>query len=174
MAKIWHEFFCTSTHLVPCGIAEPMPTANRPLLAYGTLRDPEVLALVLGYVPDPATVLAVEAPDCRAVFYPGRSYPALLRVIGETAPGTLLMALSDADLAALDSFEGKEYARGPIEIIVNGAPVTADVYWPVANISPDAERWSLPAWVVRHKAAFMATETAAVAELRQRPLPDKR
>jgi len=154
-----------------------MPTANRPLFAYGTLRDPEVLALVLGYSPDPATVLAVEALDCRTVHYPGRSYPALLRMVGEVAPGTLLTALTDADLAALDGFEGTEYSRGPIEIIVNGVPVAADVYWPVAAITPDAERWSLAAWVARHKAAFMATETEAVAELRQRrtaPLPDKR
>jgi gamma-glutamylcyclotransferase (GGCT)/AIG2-like uncharacterized protein YtfP len=147
-----------------------MPTTKRPLFVYGTLRDPDVLLLVLGHLPDPATVVTARALDCRCVYYPGRTYPALLQAPGETAPGTLLTALTGADIAALDSFEGEEYSRRSIEIIVNSVLVTADVYWPVATISPDAESWSLPVWVARHKAAFMATETQSVAELRRRPV----
>jgi hypothetical protein len=153
-----------------------MPITTRPLFVYGTLRDPDVLSLVLGATPDPATVIAAEAPDCRTVYYPRRSYPALLPLIGATAPGLLLTALTAADLARLDGFEGPEYSRGPVEIIVSGARSSADVYWPVATISPEAENWSLAAWTARHKTAFMDTETQSAAELRQRlavVLPDK-
>ena len=154
-----------------------MLTTTRPLFVYGTLRDPDVLRLVLGAMPDPATVLLADAPDCRAVYYPERSYPALLPLIGATAPGLLLTGLTPADLTVLDGFEGSEYARGGVYVIVSGVRSSADVYWPVATISPEAESWSLAAWVARHKAAFMGTETQSVAELRQRlavVLPDKR
>jgi gamma-glutamylcyclotransferase (GGCT)/AIG2-like uncharacterized protein YtfP len=143
-----------------------MSTANRALFVYGTLRDRDVLALVLGHAP--GTTLEARAPDCRVVFYPGRSYPALLRGRDGAAEGLLLTDLSEPDFAVLDAFEGDEYVRGPIEIIVNGAPGTVDVYWPIAAIAADAAGWSLADWTARHKAAFLAAETHSVAELRQR------
>jgi len=144
-----------------------MTTANRTLFVYGTLRDRDVLSRVLGRVP--GTTLEARAPDCRVVYYPGRSYPALVRgEPGVAAEGLLLTDLNAPDFEVLDAFEGDEYVRGPIEIIVNGALGTADVYWPVAAIAADAAGWSLADWTARHKAAFLATETQSVAELRQR------
>ena len=154
-----------------------MPTTTQPLFVYGTLRDPDVLRLVLGAMPDPASVLLADAPDCRAVYYPQRTYPALVPLLGATAPGLLLTALTPADLTVLDGFEGLEYSRGGVDVIVGGVRSSADVYWPVATISPEAESWSLAGWVARHKTAFMGTETQRVAELRHRlavVMPDMR
>lgn len=146
-----------------------MATANRPLFVYGTLRDRDVLSRVLGRAPAAATTLEAHAPDCRVVYYPGRSYPALVRgEPGAMAEGLLLTGLDESDFTVLDAFEGDEYVRGPIEIIVNGASGTADVYWAAVAIAADAAEWSLADWTARHKAAFLAAETQSVAELRQR------
>ena len=84
---------------------------NEALFAYGTLRDPDVLARVLGH-PAPAAAAPAVAPDCQVVFFPCRTYQALRQSPGAGAPGTLIEGLSDVDLLALDAFEGDEYRRG--------------------------------------------------------------
>lgn len=138
------------------------------IFAYGTLRDSDVLRLVLGREVDPAAVTPATAPGYRAVFFPRRTYPALIRDPTATAAGTLLTSLAPADLALLDLFEGEEYARTSIEIIVSGQPATADVYWPTQPISPDAPAWHLADWTSRHKAAFLGGEADNLIELRRR------
>ena len=137
----------------------------RPLFVYGTLRDPDVLELVLGRVLAGA---AATAPGYRAVGMPGRSYPGLRRQPGATAEGLLLSGLSGTDLALLDLFEGEEYSRGDIEIIVTGRVVVTDVYWPVPPMPADAGEWRLAEWRARHKNAFLAAERESIAELRRR------
>jgi len=138
------------------------------IFAYGTLRDPDVLRLVLGRNVDPAAIAPATAPGHRAVLFPRRTYPALIDDPSATAPGTLLTNLTPADLALLDRFEGEEYSRRAIEIIVNGEPRTADVYWPTEPIPPDAATWHLADWTARHKAAFLAVEADNLIELRRR------
>jgi len=138
------------------------------VFAYGTLRDPDVLRLVLGRIIDPATVTPATAPGHRAVFFPGRTYPALIADSAASAPGTLLTSLAPGDLALLDLFEGDEYVRGCIEIIVSGQRAAADVYWPQKPVPPDAPAWHLADWTARHKAAFLGTEADNLIELRRR------
>jgi len=138
------------------------------VFAYGTLRDPDVLKLVLGRAVDPTAIAPATAPGYRAVFFPRRTYPALIRDSAATATGTLLTNLAPADLALLDLFEGEEYARTSIEIIVSGQKATADVYWPAQPISPDAPAWHLADWTARHKAAFLGVEADNLIELRRR------
>ena len=139
----------------------------RPLFVYGTLRDPEVLALVLGRVLPAGSCRAAMAPGCAAADMPGRNYPGLRREANSAAPGMLIEGLGGTDLARLDCFEGGEYARGPVEVIVNGVAINADVYWPVRAIDAAAPEWVLADWVERHKPAFLAAETEALS--RQRP-----
>ena len=109
------------------------------------------------------------APGHRVVFFPARSYPALVPDRASSAPGTLLVGLAAADLELLDRFEGEEYGRRAIEIIVSGTPARADVYWPRVKIPADAPDWRLADWTDRHKAAFLAAEARTIAELRRRP-----
>ena len=60
-----------------------------PLFVYGTLRDPDLLAAVLGRKLRPGGQHMARAPGFRAVHYPGRIYPALIRVPGAAAEGLL-------------------------------------------------------------------------------------
>jgi gamma-glutamylcyclotransferase (GGCT)/AIG2-like uncharacterized protein YtfP len=139
----------------------------RLLFVYGTLRDPDVLGLVLGRTAEAGQMRPATAAGYRVVVFPGRTYPGLRRAAGAIAVGTLLTGLSAADLDLLDRFEGEEYRRGPIELIVSGAAARADVYWPAQSIPADAADWRLPDWTRRYKAGFLATEAESLAELRR-------
>ncbi|MBE0581268.1 gamma-glutamylcyclotransferase family protein [Devosia sp.] len=67
-----------------------------PLFLYGTLRDPDILAAVLGRTVAVRQLIAATAPDCVAVYFPGRVYPVLLRRPGSAAPGLLLLVAPSA------------------------------------------------------------------------------
>lgn len=131
---------------------------DRPLFAYGTLRDADVRRHVLGAAANGITALPATAFGCRIVAWPPRSYPAIVAASGATAAGLALVAPAADDLIRLDAFEGAEYLRRPIEIIVNGAAAMADVYWPALPVPPSAPAWRLADWRLRHKAAFLAAE----------------
>lgn len=138
---------------------------TRPLFAYGTLRDPDILSAVLGRsVPDHARQLA-RAPGYAAVHYPGRSYPALIEDPAAAAPGLVLEGLSPLDIAMLDAFEGDEYRRVPITVTTATGALLADAYLPSLDIPADATPWTLEAWTRDHKAQMLAD---AAQQSRQR------
>ena len=136
------------------------------LFAYGTLRDPEVRRLVLGRDIPADQISEATAAGQRVVFFPGRTYPALRPEAGATATGTLLVGLTPTDLERLDRFEGPEYARGPVDLIVSGAALAADVYWPALPIPAAAADWRLADWQARYKKAFLAREAGDIDRFR--------
>jgi hypothetical protein len=140
---------------------------DRPLFAYGTLRDAELLAAVLGRAVAPETLVPAVAPAHRVVFYPGRVYPAIIAAPGN-AEGTLVHGLSAADLAVLDLFEGNEYVRRPIAVTAEGRSEPAEVYWPTCEIAPSAKDWQFADWARNHRAKMLVSDGAAAAELRAR------
>lgn len=125
-------------------MADPLP-----LFAYGTLRAPELLAAVIGH---PAPAVDAIARGHRVVYYPGRTYPALIVARGHDAPGTLISGLSQQDITQLDLFEGTEYERRGIKVRVDGKLVSAEVYWPLVPIGADAPSWRYEDWRARHPA----------------------
>ena len=138
------------------------------LFVYGTLQDADVLSAVLGRPVDVAGLRAGLAPGYRAVAYPGRVYPALVASAGDMAPGLLLEHLTEFDMAVLDAFEGEEYRRGAITVLVDGAARQADAYLPVAIVPATAPAWSLADWTAAHKALVLGEETGTATALRQR------
>ncbi|QDZ12016.1 gamma-glutamylcyclotransferase family protein [Devosia ginsengisoli] len=147
------------------------------LFIYGTLQDADVLGAVLGRPVVVAGLRRAVAPGFRAVVHPGRVYPALVASGDEAAPGLLLDNLSHLDLAVLDAFEGEEYRRRPISVLVDGVGHPADAYLPLAAISANAPVWSLADWTSVHKPAVLGRETETATALRQRlaaQVPDDR
>jgi len=134
-----------------------------PIFVYGTLRDPDILAAVLGR--RGVAGVAATLPGYRAVPYPGRSYPALMPAQGRSAAGLLLAGLSPGDVAALDAFETDEYRRGRVLVEAAGGMCEAEAYMPVVEIGADAPEWTLEEWTLRHKAAMLS------GELGHRPQP---
>lgn len=138
------------------------------LFIYGTLQDPDILAAALGRQVEAQALQPASAPNYRAVVFPGRVYPALVAATGATAPGHVLHALNEADMAALDGFEGEEYRRQTITVLVAGQPAAAQTYLPVAAVDPAGPAWSLSDWTARHKAEVLAGETATAQAVRDR------
>jgi len=139
-----------------------------PLFVYGTLCDPDLRAAVLGRALPPEAVHAARAPGFRAVHYPGRVYPALLRAPGAVAEGLLLLGLTAFERDLLDAFEGDEYRRGPIATMLAEELHEADAYLPAIAIAAAAPAWTLQHWQAEHKGRVLAAEAATADELRQR------
>ena len=140
----------------------------RPLFAYGTLRDPDILFALLGRSLAEADCVAASAPGFRAVHFPRRVYPALLTAPGAEASGLLLHGLAPAEWALLDAFEGDEYRRGDITVLTASGPVGAQAYFATATIPPDAVPWTLLDWTRLHKPTVLAGERQTAAALRDR------
>ena len=132
------------------------------LFVYGTLRDNELRAAVLAR---PSTGLAAAAPGFAAVHYPGRPYPALVRRPGAAAAGLILADLTAFEIDLLDAYEGDEYRRAIVPVMIDEELHEAFAYLPAVAIR-DQPDWSLSAWQAEHKARALAAEKATADELR--------
>ena len=141
-----------------------------PLFVYGTLRDPDLLIAIVGRPLKPGCAHPARAPGHKAVHYPGRAYPALVRAPGVAAEGLLLIALTPFERDLLDAYEGEEYVRRPIPTMLTDEPELheADAYLPAAAVPANAAEWSLEQWQASHKARVLAGEVAEAERLRQR------
>ncbi len=90
-----------------------LPAEPGALFAYGTLRFPDVLAALLGRVPD-RTPGAVEG--WRVAALPGCVYPVLVPG-GGTAEGVLITGLTGDDWLVLDAYEDEFYDLRPLTLV---------------------------------------------------------
>lgn len=139
-----------------------------PLFFYGTLRDPDILAAVLGRTIPADDLITAVAHSYVAVYVPGRVYPALVSRPGATARGLLLQHATAKDRAALDAYEGDEYGRVVLKVDRDGTDILANAYLPLLTIPADSPPWSLEHWIEHHKPLVLADETAAAIAARQR------
>jgi hypothetical protein len=108
------------------------------------------------------------------VFYPQRVYPALVRAPGGRAAGLLLLGLSPFERDVLDVFEGAEYRREIVPVIVEEELHEADAYIPVIAVAPDAPVWSLSQWQQNYKPHVIVEDGAAAADIRARLIAVRR
>ncbi len=149
----------------PPGAEHPMA---HPLFVYGTLRDPDLLGGVLARPLVGEAMRPAAAPGFRAVHYPGRIYPALLRTPGASAPGLVLTDLTTFEHDLLDAFEGAEYRRELIPVMLDAELHEAFAYLPAIAIPADAQGWTLEAWQRNHKPRVLVSDQAGAADIRQR------
>ncbi len=113
---------------------------------FGTLRDPDLLEVVLGAAPDTCDATLAGAHVARAA---GQSYPVLVEAKGQTAQGLVLRGLTAEQLARLDYYEAP-YGYTRHETLLDLGP--AHVYRPAAGQEEEAtedgslEDWSLADW----------------------------
>lgn len=134
---------CIPRHHLP---SDPCTaTVMASLFVYGTLIHPHILSRVLAgtlrrpSLEDPSTrrfshlgVVPALLPKYKVYRVKGQEYPALAPVdtaaetdgseeIGAAVRGVVVSGLSDAELAALDLFEGDEYTRATVNVLVASA-----------------------------------------------------
>ena len=136
--------------------AAPMQATEQPVFFYGTLRDQDLLALVLDrsdlsdLKQSPASV-----EDHRVGRVAGQSFPMLFKAPGQAAHGVLVYGLSVEDRARLDFFEDSDYAFASIEVIDAGAKVSAIVYTPSEKLRDSGESWDFDRWRAEDKALLI-------------------
>lgn len=138
------------------------------LFVYGTLRDPDLLAGVLGRPLRAEYLLSATAPGFVALHYPRRIYPALVRRPGGTAPGLVLTDLTRFERDLLDAFEGEEYRPALIPVMIGSELHEAFAYLPAVEVPGNALPWTLEGWQAVHKPQVLRSERAGADEIRQK------
>jgi len=121
-----------------------------PVFLYGTLRDPAMLAAVLGRMPERGELRPARLPGHAVRRAADTGWPALVPEPGAAAEG-LVLGSTHEDRARLDYIEaGWGYRRQPVELrLSEGGPLRAECYFPPAPLPPTYGPWSLPEWQAR-------------------------
>ena len=130
---------------------------KRPLFVYGSMRDEDVRALVLGPALPTIRVEPAWMPDVTVALVPGESYPYLVPAEGGRAPGELIHGLGEGCPDRILFFEGEEYAF--VECVVErtgGERVAAMHFGGVAIPEGPVVPWSLERWQATEKPRFLS------------------
>ena len=130
---------------------------NLPLFVYGSMRDEDVRALVLGRASPAVRTEPAWMPGVAAVRVPEESYPHLVASDCARVPGELIHGLDAEDVDRILFFEGDEY--GFAESVVEragGARVAAMHFGGVAIPEGPIIPWSLERWQAREKPRFLS------------------
>ena len=124
---------------------------------YGTLCDPDILRMILGYQPAPHQVVAASLAGYQRKTTRGKSYPVLQQLPGGAVDGLLFRAASPQDGKRLDAYEGPEYITLVLPVRpATGDAVSARVYLPrPGRLLAGPADWTLKNWQSREKAAFI-------------------
>ena len=128
-----------------------------PLFVYGSMRDADVRALVLGSDDSEVRTEPAWMPGVTAARVPGESYPYLVPTEGARVPGEVLYGLGETGLDRIHFFEGDEYALVKCEVERASGERLAAVHFAGVEIPPaPVVVWSLERWRASEKARFLA------------------
>lgn len=137
--------------------APSAPVASAPsAFVYGTLQVPSVLQRVLGRVP-PGAPAVVHDFERRCI--EGQCYPAIVTAPGQRATGRVLFALTVAEWALLDVYEGAMYTRQWVSAMLSegtACPVQSYVLRSEYSHVLGPGDWSLAHFVEHDLEAFLA------------------
>ncbi|MFQ5959012.1 MAG: gamma-glutamylcyclotransferase family protein [Alphaproteobacteria bacterium] len=114
---------------------------------FGTLKDRDVLALVIGRRIDDADVEGAVLAGYRLARVVDDPYPAPLPHDGARIEGILVRGLTPAEVERLAWFEGKEYAPDTVEVeLPGGGTAEALIQAPTEVLEIVGEDWDVEAW----------------------------
>ncbi|MFN4277513.1 MAG: gamma-glutamylcyclotransferase family protein [Ferrovibrio sp.] len=125
---------------------------------YGTLCDPDVHRLILGYRPGPRQIRPASLAGFRRKMARGRSYPLLIPAPAGRVQGLLFTPRERGDADRLAAYEGPEYVTRRLPVRPRGAEGCrmARVFMPAPGMLPAGfGDWRLETWRRRHKTAFL-------------------
>lgn len=117
------------------------------LFFYGTLRDLDVLSVVLGRGLEDITFRAAELEGFACMRVAGHGFPMIAASKGARAPGLLVSGLTGDDVARLSFYEGAYlYELADFDVICDGNPEIAEVFTPVTERWTPDGAWDLEDW----------------------------
>lgn len=129
------------------------------LFFYGSLRDHDLLELVLDRVVEPEDLVPAWVADHAAMRLENEAYPFLSEAHGERAEGILITNLSDADMARVQFFEDVEYVRAPLQIETTAGAVATQFFEGTERLKATNLRWDFADWQHSEKAVAMEAAT---------------
>lgn len=123
---------------------------------YGTLLDPDVMAIVIGRRLPPCRFEAATLPGYVRRRAKGASYPIVLPDSRGEVEGAVVGGLSTEDVARLAAYEGPGYRSAQRKIRMKDGFVSVYVFEPVEErFEPVDGRWELVVWQRRDKRRFV-------------------
>ena len=123
---------------------------------YGTLLDPDVMALVIGRRLPPSAFVPAILPGHARRRAKGASYPVVVRDAADRVRGVVVGGLTSRDVARLAAYEGPGYRIARLKVRIGGELTTVSVFEPViARLQPSTSPWDYALWKGRHKRPFV-------------------
>ncbi len=113
---------------------------------FGTLRDRELLSVVLGREVRDDTLIPACAPGHAALCICDEAYPHLAEKAGQAADGVLALDLSQDDRARLSFFEAEEYDLHPIKVETSQGARETRFFGTTAKANGHDRPWDFSAW----------------------------
>ena len=141
------------------------------LFFFGTLRDRELLEIVLDRSVAPGEMRPARAPGFATHRLDGQAYPHLVEEQGGVAQGIVFEAGPD-ELARLDYFEEAEYGLTPIRVETDAGPVNAHYYRSTEKLRPGDGLWDYAAWQREGRAVAREAARELMAHYGHVPVED--
>ncbi len=140
---------------------------------FGTLRDRDVLAVVLGHRAPAAQFTPAWLADHRLVKVRRQTYPMLLPAHGAEVQGVVVDGFGPGDLERIAFFESVDYLPVPMPVTTSaGEPIEVHVYRHTERISHAGEPWRFEEWLADHKPAELRAATLWMALFGQVPIEE--
>jgi Gamma-glutamyl cyclotransferase, AIG2-like len=123
---------------------------------YGTLLDPDVMALVIGRRLPPSAFVPAILPGHSRRRAKGATYPVVVRAAADRVRGVVVGGLTSRDVARLAAYEGPGYRIARLKVRIGDELATVSVFEPiVARLQPSTSPWDHALWKGRYKRPFV-------------------
>ena len=146
----------------------------RPLFFFGSLRDKDLLEIVLGRDVARSDLADAQALGYAALTLAHEPYPYLSVRPGHAAEGVVVRNLTDADVQRLEYFEEAEYGLASITVDTDDGPVDARYFAADTKLDPSTgdELWDFTAWCRTAKATAIEEAIELMAHIDLVPVED--
>lgn len=142
----------------------------KPLFFYGSLRDPELLEIVLGRPVGEEELTPAEAPGFAARLMADEAYPALVEANGRAAPGVLLDPPGGDELDRLAFFEEAEYGLAPVTVRTADGEHEAQYFRGTGKTATSDANWDYEQWRRRDRAVAVEAARELMASYGRYPV----
>jgi nudix-type nucleoside diphosphatase (YffH/AdpP family) len=118
---------------------------------YGSLRDHELLEIVLGRRVDPSHLEPARADEFATLRLATEVYPMLIPAADRQADGVVVRHITEVDIARLAFFEEAEYDLAPITITCASGQCEAHYFRATSKPAGSTEYWDFAAWRRDHR-----------------------
>ncbi|MBY8977540.1 NUDIX domain-containing protein [Rhodobacteraceae bacterium NNCM2] len=125
----------------------------KPVFFYGSLRDRELLEVVLARPVDDGDFVDASAAGFVTCRMMGEPYPLLLPQPGASAEGKIFRPRTDEDIARLTFYEEAEYDLVEIDVLTTEGGVVAQYFRATGKRAPTDLAWDFERWQREAKAA---------------------